>query len=143
MAYTKPAQAAFQANLDVSINEFVVQLSDTLNYVAVSCVTSIEPNSGNPVFKGKARVVNADGSPMLDSNGARIESTYSQTSTAGEVASLGGSDAVSKQCLLAVLGEATTLWNDPIHSTQMQNASIRNTLASVPHTGPAATSSLL
>ena len=143
MAYTKPTQTPFQANLDASTNEFVVQLSDTLNYVAVSCVTSIEPSSGNPVFKGRARVVNADGSSKLDSNGDRIESTFSHMSNVSEMTSLGGADAVSKQCLLAVLGEATSVWNDPIHATDMGNASIRNTLASVPHTGPAAASTLL
>lgn len=143
MAYTKVDQSPFAANLDESRNEFVVQLTDTQNYIAVSCATELEPNSGNPVFKAKARVVNGDGSALVDSMGNPVESTISHTSNAAELTAMGGANVVQTQCLLAVLGEPTTYWNDPLHATVMENASIRNTLAAVPHVGYATASSLL
>lgn len=142
MAYTKVDQTPFAANLDASIGEFVVQLTDTQNYIAVSCASQIEPMSGFLAFKAKARVVNNDGTPSLDTLGKVIESTFSHTTNADEVASIGVA-ALQKDCLLAVLGEPTTNWNDPIHATEMEQASIRATLAVAPHVGYATAGTLL
>lgn len=134
MAYTKPPQAPFAANL--GNNEFVVRL-DTGKFVAVSARISLESNTGNAVVVARARAVNVDGSPMLDPNGDVIESSFSHTTNKTELASVGGPNAMRKLILLAVLGEDTApLWKDPIHSTVMDHASIRTNLTSVESAGP-------
>lgn len=143
MSYTKPDQTGFNPNLDASSNEFVVQLDDTSNYVAVLCITGLEPTSGNPTFLAKARVVDSTGKDLPDANGAPITSAFSHTSNPTEISLEGGVGGVQKQCLLAVLGEATSLWNDTIHQSVMQNASIRTNIATAQHVGPAPAGTLL
>ncbi|MBS0200668.1 MAG: hypothetical protein JSR70_09480 [Proteobacteria bacterium] len=140
MAYTKPAQAAFAANL--AAGEFVVTL-DTGQSVAVHVCLEVEPNTGNPVVKAAARVVNADGTDYHDASGNPIKTGFGHTSSSQEMATLGGTGstqaqqvaALTKQAYLAVLGEPTQLWGDPIHTGPMQDASIRVNIASHANAG--------
>lgn len=132
--YTKIAQAPFAVN--IAPNEFVVRLENN-KFVAVSARLSIEPNTGNPVAKARARVVQANGAPLLDSDGEPIESTFSHTSNRTEVLALGGPNALKRLMLLAVLGEDTApLWKDPIFATFLEHASIRTNLNTAEVAGP-------
>lgn len=132
MAYTKPDQTPFTK---IEPNEFVVTL-DTGQNVAVSVSVSVLDNSGNPALMAAARVVQADGSNELDANGDPIASAFAHTSNPTEMATLGGMPQLQTQMLLAVLGEPVTIWNDPIHATVMENASIRTNIATAAHAGP-------
>lgn len=134
MAYTKPDQTPFAAHL--ADHETVVTLDSGQN-VAVRCEASVEANSGNPVVVAWARVVAADGTNFLDGAGSPIASTFSHCSNPTEMAGVGGATALQKLAVMAVLGESTApLWQDPIHSTVLENASIRTNLASAAHAGP-------
>ena len=132
MPYTIPAQSLFR----LAAHELAVQL-DTGEYVAVRVEGSVEPNSGNPVVSASARVVDATGSAVCDALGQPITSGFSHCSNPTELASLGGSEALQRLAGMAVLGESTApLWADPIHSTVLENASIRTNIASAAHAGP-------
>ncbi|PXV60649.1 hypothetical protein SAMN04487785_102377 [Dyella jiangningensis] len=135
MAYTKPDQTPFTK---LQPNEFVVNLTDTGQNVAVSVVVWTEDTSANASLRATARVVQSDGSNQVDANGDAIVSAFAHTTNVVELAQAGGMPALQKQMLLAVLGEATTLWSDPIHTTDMQNASIRASIATAGHAGPVA-----
>jgi|GEM_PF-3249623 len=134
MAYTKPDQTPFTK---LQPNEFVVTLDSGQN-VAVAVSVWTEDTSANPSLVSAARVVQADGSNQLDANNDPIRSAFTHTSNATELANVGGMANLQKQMLLAVLGEATTLWSDPIHTTDMQNASIRASITTAGHAGPVA-----
>jgi hypothetical protein len=134
MPYTKPDQTPFTANL--TDHETVVTL-DTGEYVAVRCEGSVEPNSGNPAVVASARVVGADGAASLDAAGKPIQSHFSHCSNPTELEAVGGACALQRIAVMAVLGESTApLWQDPIHATVLENASIRTNLASAAHAGP-------
>lgn len=135
MSYTKPNQSPFAANLQA--NEAVVTL-DTGDDVAISAVMSVEPNTGNAVCQVAARVVDATGLTRNDAVGQPIQSGWSHTSNPAEMATLGTVSALQTQCMLAVLGEPTTLWSDPIHQTTLVSVSIRTNLASAAHAGSVA-----
>lgn len=133
MSYTKPSQTTFT---QLQPNETVVTL-DTGDNVAVRCESSVEPNSGNPAVAAWARVVDAVGADKLDGAGQPIQSSFSHCSNPTEMASVGGAAALQKVAVMAVLGESTApLWQDPIHASVLQNASIRTNLASAAHAGP-------
>lgn len=140
---TNPQPAGLQAN------ETAVTL-DTGDLVAVQATCSVEPNSGDPVITADARVINADGTNKLDSQGQPMHSSWCYGSFAAEIANLGNGDAVAgmavlqKCCLMAVLGEDTSpMWTDQIHAIALQNASIRTNLASAAHAGPVDAAALL
>jgi hypothetical protein len=134
MPYTKPDQAPFAGNL--ADHETVVTL-DTGEHVAVRCECSVEPNSGNPAVMAWARVVDTAGANLLDGCGCSITSGFSHCSNPTELAELGGAPALQRIAVLAVLGESTApLWQDPIHASVLENASIRTNIASAAHAGP-------
>ena len=134
MAYTKPDQTPFAANLND--NEIVVTLDSGQN-IAVRCECSVEPNSGNPVCKAFARVVDATGANALDSMGEPMLASFGHTSSAAELDELGGMPALQKIAIMAVLGESTApLFQDPIHATELLNWSIRTNIAAAAHAGP-------
>lgn len=134
MSYTKPDQTPFAANL--TDHETVVLL-DTGQAVAVRCECSVEPNTGNLAVAAAARVVNPDGSNWLDNAGQPCESGFSHCSNPAELTSLGGAAALQKLVSMAVLGESTApLWQDPLHASTLQTASIRTNIASAAHAGP-------
>lgn len=133
MSYTKPVQTPFAANLQP--NEFVVTL-DTGDNVAIVASMSVEPNTGNPVCQVSARAVDGTGLTRTDAVGQSITSGWSHTSNPTELATLGSVGALQTQCMRAVLGETTTLWNDPIHQTTLATVSIRTNLTSAAHAGP-------
>lgn len=133
MPYTKPDQTPFTA---LQPNETVVTL-DTGDNVAVRCESSVEPNSGNPAVAAFARAVDATGTDKLDGAGHPIKSAFSHCSNPTELASIGGASALQKLAMMAVLGESTTpLWQDPIHATVLENASIRTNITAAAHAGP-------
>lgn len=124
-------------------NETAVTL-DTGDHVAVSAASGVQDGSGNVVITASARVINPDGTDKLDANGKAVTSGFSHGTNPTEESSVGGIAGVQKCVLLAVLGESTTpLWQDPIHATALQNASIRTAVASAAHAGPVNTASLL
>jgi hypothetical protein len=134
MAYTKPDQIPFAGNL--APDEFVVTL-DSGQSVAVRAEGSVEPTSGNPVCAAWARVVNGDGTNAVDAAGQPMETAFCHTSNPTELAELGGAAVLQKIMLMAVLGESTApFWQDPIHASVLQNASIRTNIASAAHAGP-------
>lgn len=133
MSYTKPDQSPFTA---LQLNETVVTL-DTGDNVAVRCESSVVPNSGNPAVAAWARVVDATGTDKLDGAGQPIKSALTHCSNPTEVASVGGAAVLQKLAMLAVLGEPTApLWQDPIHASVLQNASIRTNIAAAKSAGP-------
>jgi hypothetical protein len=135
MSYTKPVQTPFAPNLVES--EFVVLL-DSGDFVAISAAMSVEPNSGNAVCQVSARAVDAAGLTRMDAATPPqpISSGWSHMSNPDEIAATGSIGEIQKQCMLAVLGEPTTLWGDPIHSTTLVSVSIRTNLGSAAHAGP-------
>ncbi|KZC23552.1 hypothetical protein RHOFW104T7_13195 [Rhodanobacter thiooxydans] len=133
MSYTKPDQAPFTV---LQPNETVVTL-DTGDNVAVRCESSVEPNSGNPAVAAFARVVDTTGADKLDGAGQPIKSAFTHCSNPTEVENVGGASALQKLAMLAVLGESTApLWQDPIHATVLENASIRTNITAAAHAGP-------
>ena len=117
---------------------------DTGDLVAVQATCGIEANTGNPSITAGARVINSDGSDKLDAVGQPITSGLSHVTNATEIAAAGSMAAVQKCVLMALLGESTApLWQDAIHATILQNASIRTSLASAAHAGPVNAGSLL
>lgn len=135
MSYTKPNQAPFAANL--VDHEFVVLL-DSGDYVAASALMSVEPTTGFANVLASARAVDATGMTRFDTGSppVQIATKFSHTTIPAEIESLGSMNAVQTQCMLAVLGEPTTIWGDAIHTSVMENASIRTNLASAAHAGP-------
>jgi hypothetical protein len=133
MSYTKPDQTPFTA---LQPNETVVTL-DAGDTVAVRCESSVEPNSGNPAVAAWARVVDATGADRLDGMGQAIQSAFSHCSNPTELAQVGGAAQLQKLALMAVLGESTApLWQDAIHATVLENASIRTNITAAAHAGP-------
>lgn len=117
---------------------------DTGELVAVAAVSSVEPNTGNPAIVASARVINADGTDKLDAVGQPIKSGFSHVTNTVEIAQVGSMAAVQKCVLLAVLGESTApLWQDAIHQSVLENASIRTNIASSIHAGQVNAGSLL
>lgn len=134
MPYTKPDQTPF---INLRPNEFVVTL-DTGENVAVFSQITVQQNTGSPAVSVEARVVDATGSDTVDAAGQTIHTGFSHVTEQNEIASVGSVQAVQKLCILAVLGESTApLWQDAIHATMLQTASIRTNIASAAHAGPA------
>jgi hypothetical protein len=132
MSYTKPSQVLFAANL--SADEFVVQL-DTLQYVAVSAIASVEGNTGNTAIVARARVVLADGKPFVDAVGERAETAYPRSADTANLALIGGIEQFKKLMLLTVLGE-NPAWPHTLDQTVQDHVSIRTNIASAAHAGP-------
>lgn len=124
-------------------NETAVTL-DTGDNVAVLAVCGVQDGSGNVAITAAARVINADGTDKLDANGQPVKSGFSHGTNPTEVAAAGNIQAVQKCVLMAILGESTSpLWQDAIHATTLEGASIRTAIASAAHAGPVDTSALL
>lgn len=123
--------------------ETAVTLDDG-TIIAASATTHVQDTSGNPVITATARAINADGSPMVMSDGSPIVSVFPYVTNPDEIADAGGIDKVQKCVLMAVLGEPTApLWQDPIHATALANASIRTYLESAAAAGPVDAGALL
>lgn len=139
MSYSKtdPAPAGLNPG------ETAVTLDDG-TIVAVQATSSVQETSGSPVIAATARAIKADGTPETLPDGSPIASSLMHTSNPDESASAGGIAAVQKCVLMAVLGEPTApLWQDPVHSTMLANASIRTYLASAKAAGPVDAGALL
>ena len=139
MSYTKtnPQPAGLNPG------ETAVTLDDG-SIVAVQAKSTVQETSGCPVIAATARAIKADGTPETLPDGSPIASAFQHTSSPDEITAAGGIDQVQKCCLLAVLGEPTApLWQDPIHTTALANASIRTALSSASHAGPVDAGALL
>ena len=109
--------------------EQVVRL-DTGELVAVSC--NLDRVASGVSFHAKARAIKQDGSPVIDSKGDPVETQFIHSAPIAIVESQ-GSTAIAKDCMMAVLGEATvTPWADVL----LSSASIRVSLAAAPISGP-------
>lgn len=150
MSYTKlatqPPNLTLTIVLDGTANTApatAVEL-DTGDIIAVGAVSAIALNSGNPTICAMACAITADGTQRFDALGQPLQSQFTHTTSQSEITQVGSIDAVQKCALMAVLGESTApLWQDPIHATALQNASIRINLASSTHAGPVNASGLL
>jgi len=81
----------------VRTGEFAVRL-DTGDIVAVSMDRSV--NGSRIQFKGLARAITIDGSARLNHSGIPIESSLAYSDTRASMV-----DAITKDCILALLGE--------------------------------------
>jgi hypothetical protein len=136
MSYTKPDQTPFAANL--ATDEFVVTL-DSGQTVAVRCALNVESNTGYAMLTPQARQVDGSGVTVLDANGHPIASEFGCNASPADITLAGSMGAMQKLAIMAVLGEPTApMWEDPIHTTMLTNASIRTTIASASHAGPVA-----
>lgn len=126
MAFSIPDQSKFPG---IAETETVFEL-DSGHFVAVRVECTVEPHSGNPVFAAYARVVNGEGYSVMDGAGSNtLVSSISHHSNPTELKSL-SKDGLVKQVVLAVLGEETSIWKDPLHSSVMECASVRVNIAS-------------
>ena len=136
MAYTKPTQTPFAANLQP--NEFVVTL-DTGETVAVCAMAKRIP--GNRItVDAAARQVGSDGSTILDANGHAVTSSLSHAFT-GEDVTAYTAPTLIKECMLLVLGEPTLVFGatpglPPLDPSAVLSYSIRHAISSAAHAGP-------
>lgn len=137
MAYTKPAQTGYAANLQPG--EFVVKLDTTpIAPVAVMCLGSVDPNTGNLALYAYARVVKADGSDYLDVNNHPIKTSFTKSLDRAGVAALGGAANFRKLMMLTVAGEDVNggtnqlglKWINPLPQDTIDHANIRANIAS-------------
>lgn len=96
-------------------DETVVKL-DSGETVAVSVQRRPLPQLGMMEFRGWARVIEDDGRTRLDAFGQEIENEYAHVAAVGSIQSAGGvanslsgEDQLSREVLLAMLGERPTV----------------------------------
>ncbi len=109
--------------------EQVVEL-DTGSLVATSC--SCERVATGVAFRAKARAIDGEGEPVLDAEGRPVVTELSHVAPVAVVDAETAS-VISRDCLLAVLGEPVTRpWADVL----LSSVSIRVSLAAAPISGP-------
>lgn len=126
MSYTK------REDVPASVGETVVEL-DTGDLVAVSC-SSKRVDSGMVYFP-QARALDADGLARVDADGRPIQTGFKHSVPIERVEAL-THDAITRECLLLVLGEPLQglfLWTDNMITGQ----SIRISIAASPLVGVA------
>lgn len=111
-------------------------------FVAVSVTPTWLSNGAGVGFTGSARVIDAEGVAQTCPNGQAIESYIGHTADAPTVQAL-GVPTISKECLLALLGEPLT--PDTVHWSDefLLNTSIRHAVTSAAATAPSSAASLL
>lgn len=132
MAYTK------RTDIPVSPGWLAVEI-DTGELVAVQCER--KRVDAGVCYHAQAQSIDEAGIPRLDFNGRPIATEFKHTAPTAQVDSVGDA-AITRECLLAVLGEPTTgviAWSPLLLSA----ASIRISLAAAPLSGPADADSLL
>ncbi len=118
MTYTKREDLAGRPG------ETVVALDDG-HLVAISCARKL---LGNRIsFHVLARAIDTAGAPLRDAGGEPIEREFKFSADVGTDA-----DEMARQCLLAALGEPTTL---PLGPMGQASHSIRVALAAAPVAG--------
>jgi hypothetical protein len=123
--------------------ETAVTLDDG-TIVAVSIQNVPQANGAPSVLQAIARAINADGTPVNDSEGEAVTSPFSFTPSADTANDPTAFAAAQKDCLLIVLGEPpVTILQDAIHSASLDNASIRNRLSALAIAGPVDAGALL
>jgi hypothetical protein len=130
MSYTKTSPQP--PNLQPS--EAAVTLDDG-TIVAVSATSTPQSNNAPSFVSAIARAINADGTPRVDAAGAPITMEFRTTPSAEQANDPAQIAAVTKDCMMAVLGEPVTILTDPIHANALANASIRNRLAALDAAG--------
>lgn len=116
MTYTK------RSDIPAQPGEQVVEL-DTGALVATSC-TIARIDTGMS-FRAVARAVDAEGQPILDTQGRAVRTELTHTAPAS-IVDTEGADNIARDCLLAVLGEPVTRpWADVL----LASVSIRVSLS--------------
>lgn len=116
-------------DVPASAGETVVEL-DTGALVAASC--TIERVDSGVAFRAKARAIDAAGVPVVDAKGGPVVTELSHVAPVS-IVDAEGSATISRDCLLAVLGEPVTRpWSDVL----LSSVSIRVSLAAAPISGP-------
>lgn len=138
MSYTKTSPQP--PNLQPG--ETAVTLDDG-TIVAVSAQSVPQANNAPSFVSATARAINADGTPRMDAAGAPITMEFRMTPSAEQANDATQLAAVTKDCMMAVLGEPVTILTDPIHANALANASIRNRLAALAAAGSVDAGALL
>lgn len=138
MSYLKPLQTTFAANL--MPDEFVVTL-DTGQNVAV-CSQSARLAGNTLQVTAAARQVDAAGLTLDDGNGHLIQSSMAHSFDVASVTAY-GAPALTKDCLLLVLGEPTVVFGatpglPPMDASARDAYSIRHAIAAATHAGATA-----
>jgi hypothetical protein len=132
MSYTK------RTDIAAGPGETVVQL-DTGDLVAVSCTRKRVP--AGVAYHAKARAIDENGQPITTADGRPVVTELKHSVTAARVDEL-GDEAITRECLLAVLGEPVTglfAWADIL----LSDASIRISLQAAQVSGHADVTAVL
>lgn len=138
MSYTKTSSQPAALNA----GEIAVTLDDG-TMVAVSAHSIPQSNNAPSYISAVARVIRADGTSRLDASGSPIMMEFRTTPSAEQANDSAQLSAVTKDCMMAVLGEPVTILTDPIHANALANASIRNRMAALAAAGPVDAGALL
>lgn len=130
MSYTKTSPQP--PNLQPG--ETAVTLDDGM-IVAVSAQSVPQSNNAPSFVSAVARAINADGTPRMDASGQPITMEFRTAPSAEQANDPAQLAAVTKDCMMAVLGEPVTILIDPIHANALANASIRNRLTALAAAG--------
>lgn len=125
MSYTK------RNDVTVPEGELAVEL-DTGALVAVRC--DRKRVDAGVCYEAQARVVQADGAPVLDAQGRPVQTRFKHSVPASIMEAHGDAN-ITRECLLAVLGEPVTLF--PWPETVLASVSIRVSLSAAPVAGAA------
>lgn len=126
----------------LNAGETAVTLDDG-TIVAVSAHSTPQSNNAPSFISAVARALRADGTSRLDASGSPITMEFRTTPSAMQANDAAELAAVTKDCMMAVLGEPVTILTDPIHANALANASIRNRLAALAAAGPVDAAALL
>lgn len=138
MSYTKTSPQP----QNLQPGETAVTLDDG-TIVAVSAQSTPQSNNAPSFVSAVARAINADGTQRMDAAGAPITMEFRTTPSAEQANDATQLAAVTKDCMMAVLGEPVTLLTDPIHANALANASIRNRIAALAAAGSVDAGALL
>lgn len=129
MSYTK------QTGIPCAVGETVVEI-DSGQLVAVQCPASRDPYTNMMVFMPAARLIDSAGKTQVDRVGRNVATATTYSAPPDEVTRM-TADAVVRECLFLVLGEALTA--DPatpgvtllkFSADNIAQCSIRNAIAS-------------
>lgn len=132
MSYVK------RTDITADAGETVVEL-DTGALVAASC--SRKRVASGVAYHARARAIDAEGLPILLPDGRAVATELKHSVTAARMEEL-GDDAIARECLLAVLGEAVAGlfgWPDVV----LTGISLRISLQAADVAGPADAGALL
>lgn len=119
---------------NLQTGETAVTLDDG-TIVAVSATSTPQSNNAPSFVRAIARAIDAAGAPRNAPDGSPITMEFRTTPSAEQANDPTQLAAVTKDCMMAVLGEPVTILTDPIHANALANASIRNRLSALDAAG--------